>query len=228
VTFQSEEQLAAHVVAWLQEWHWDVYQEVAALTNDAVADIVAVQGPLLYVIECKRSLSLQVIAQAERWRCYANLVSVATPAGRERAQHGFARRHLFEPLGIGWLKVDGPISDSCDGIRERVTPRKHRRTIARLRDALRDEHRTFAKAGNARGSYWTPFQATCREVQAAVSKRPGITMKELVDSIRHHYASTASARNTLAKWIQQGIVEGVEARREGRALRLYPVERDAA
>jgi hypothetical protein len=52
--------------------------------------------------------------------------------------------------------------------------------------------------------------------------QPGIGMKELVDNIETHYSSSKTARSVLAKWIQQGVVKGVRAEFEGRALRLYP------
>jgi len=47
-------------------------------------------------------------------------------------------------------------------------------------------------------------------------------MKQAVDAISHHYASDSTARSSLATWIREGVIDEVEIRREGRALRLYP------
>lgn len=40
----SEIELARPIVPWLQEMHWDVYQEVQCMMYGQVADIVAIQG----------------------------------------------------------------------------------------------------------------------------------------------------------------------------------------
>lgn len=46
----SEVQLGKPIISWLQEMGWEVYQEVQIATYDSVADIVAKQGKLIWVI----------------------------------------------------------------------------------------------------------------------------------------------------------------------------------
>ena len=227
---QKESDLAAPVIEYLQDLRWEVYQEVQTGYAGDIADIVARQGKLLWVIELKKSLSLEVIAQAQIWSRYAHYASVAIPTrtrsrtskGRELADRIMAER------GIGCIKVQGPESYQPEPMvvtRGVVAARLNRKASSdKLRNSLCEEQKTFATAGNSDGKRWTPFQRTCREVLNAVTKKPGLNMKELVDAVDHHYASDAGARAHLAGWIQEGVVDGVEARREGRCLRVYPIQ----
>ena len=64
----SEQDLAAIVVGWLTERGWDVYQEVAIMGK--VADIVAVRGPCVWIVECKVRL--------DRLMSYGGVVDLKT------------------------------------------------------------------------------------------------------------------------------------------------------
>jgi hypothetical protein len=75
MTRRPETDIARPVVAWLQAQGWTVYQEVQH--QGCVADIVAVRGPLLWVIECKAQLGLAVLGQALGWQGHAHAISVA-------------------------------------------------------------------------------------------------------------------------------------------------------
>ena len=225
---QKESDLAPPLISYLTDLRWEVYQEVQCSYAGDIADLVARQGKLLWVIELKRSLSLEVIAQASIWRRYAHYASVAIPVRRtSRTSKG---RQLAEQIvqerGIGILKVQGPESYQPEPsvVTHGVTDAKLNRQAwsDKLRDSLCEEQKTFAVAGNSEGKRWTPFQKTCREVLNVVTKKPGLCMKELVDAVDHHYASDSGARAHLSSWIQEGVVTGVEARREGRYLRIYP------
>jgi hypothetical protein len=44
-----------------------------------------------------------------------------------------------------------------------------------------------------------------------VDRNPcGVTMKQLMSELEHHYSSIASARCAIPKWINQGLVPGVK------------------
>ena len=79
----------------------------------------------------------------------------------------------------------------------------------------------FAEAGTDKGGHWTPFKQTCLEVRAMVTSNPGISAKDLVNSIKHHYKTERSAMGSLAKWTREGVVPGV-ALRNGR---YYPKDK---
>ncbi len=213
--FDSELELAREVVSWLLADDWEVYQEVQIHTHGKVADIVAVRHGIVWIIEAKLSASLSLMEQAIYWLHEAHYVSVAIPQGRTNKVFSDYLRWK----GIGILSV---------GIRTVIQitdPRLLRRpTHKRILKRLTEQHKTFAAAGNADGKRWTPFQQTSRNVQRRVSEEPGITLKKLIDGLEHHYATASSARSSLSKWIQGGVIEGVELRIESGKCRLYSKE----
>ena len=223
----KESDLALAVISYLEDLQWEVFQEVQIGAGGDIADLVARQRHLIWVIELKKSLSLEVIAQAALWTRRAHFASVAVPAPRasRRTKGQWLAEEVLEWKGVGCLHVSEPNSYSEALVQGKVQPRLHRKALASsLRDVLCEEHKTFATAGNAEGRRWTPFQRTCQAVLQAVGRKPGMSIKELVDCIDHHYASDKGARGHLATWIKVGTVAGVEARAEGRSLRVYPIK----
>jgi hypothetical protein len=230
--WEREEDFAATVVAWLRALKWEIYQEVEF--HGSVADIVAVQGPVVWIVETKLCFSAELLWQATQWREFrhacANYVSVAVPTrGRGRE-----RKLVFEQYcrqnGIGVLEAHnhywgyGKESKEQYDFDEAVKPEFLRWPDDRQKfvDRLTEKHKTYAKAGNAKGLRYTPWKATCEAVAEKARENPGISMKECIDGIKHHYSSNSCARNSMAKWIDAGKVEGVRCERQGRLLRLYP------
>lgn len=215
-TKHSEEEIAEQFVIWLQDLGWTVYQEVQRYRGGRVADIVATQGRLIWIIETKTILGLDVMEQAFRWTDHAHFVSVGVPSQRGdiRFKSGMLRH-----LGIGCLTAfrDG---DAWE-VSEEVRPQMQRRLITGLRECLRPEHQTWAKAGNAKGQRYSPFKATCRDVAKFVADNPGSTLKQLIESVPTHYHSTSTARSCLKIWIERGKIDGVTMRRESGQIRLY-------
>ena len=200
----SERELAAKVVAWLVDSHWTVYQEVSC--GSCVADIVATQGPLLWVIECKKALSLAVMEQAHRWRGCGHLISVATPRASRRASGRAFAEWALEQAGIGTISVAG------DFTREETKSRFDRRPsrLDWMRSSLREQQKTYAPAGSAHGGHWTPFKETCDSLRRKLQAEGApMRLKDLIASVRTHYQSPSTARACLRHWIEQGKVGGV-------------------
>lgn len=214
----SEEVLARTVVAWLIDHHWEVFQEVAM--DCGVADIVARQGPLLWVIEAKTSLGLSVIEQAHRWAGLASYRSVAVPW--TRARFGLDLCRMFG-IGVLFVSENEEWSGYNTPVREYVRPALTRRIGTTIAKSLYETQKTWAPAGNANGSRWTPFAQTCRNVAEAVRQRPGLSVKDLIASVETHYATPASARSCVLKWAEAGYIDGVQVRREGRRIGLFPI-----
>lgn len=215
----SEEELAAVVVAWLEALGADVYQEVGLVRGGIRADIVARVRAELWIIETKTSVSLALIEQAMERRRFAHRVYIAAPAYKA---HGGIE--LCRELGIGVLDVSlGVPGCTWDVPRvvELVPSRRWNSRPVSLAAKLRPEHKTHARAGSASGGHWTPFVAACEQLAARVraSGPGGIALKEAIAS-RHHYASVAGARSSLATWVRAGRLAGVRIERG----RLYATE----
>jgi hypothetical protein len=215
----NEADLARKVVSWLQDYQWEVYQEVQVASYDRIADIVATQGPLLWVIECKTSLGLSVMEQAYYWLGHANYISVAVPSRNNYSREGYFVTRLLTGLGIGSICVrssgDQPVFQG------EAKQRLFRKTSHLLRNALVEAHKSFAEAGNAHGRRWSPFKETCAKIYAYVKQHPGCSIGDVVKNIETHYHTPSTAKSCLSKWINQGIVPGVESKTEGRRNKLY-------
>jgi len=94
----------------------------------------------------------------------------------------------------------------------------------RLMGRLTEAQKTFARAGNAEGRRWTPFQQTCHDLARYVAHNPGCLLKDAIDNVPTHYVSVSTARSCLRIWIGEGKVRGVRMERYGRKLRLFTTD----
>jgi len=223
--FATEAEMAKIVVSWLADDGWEVYQEVEPPRCHATADIVATRGRILWIIECKRSMSIDLLAQARDWRGWGHRVSVAVPALRmSHGRRAFLHR-IMDDHGIGWLSVQQPRSRYAAQapVKELLRPGFMRRLRStRMQNCLTERHKTFAEAGNAKGLRWTPFKATCEKLVQVAKANPGILLGDLLKQITHHYASDTSAKAQISRLSREGVIKGIEVRKEGRRLRVYP------
>jgi len=221
----KETDITKPLIRWLNAHQWEVYQEVQLYRGGGIADIVATQGKLVWVVEVKTGLTTSVVAQAMWWIDEAHYVSVATPE-RRHTKGRIVLEQYMRWKGIGWINADCHSYGGkkyFDEVTEQIRARLHRGALVRsLRDALCDAHKTFAEAGNANGKRWTPFQETARKVVESVKANPGCNLKFLVEAVDHHYASTQAFKTHIAGYIRSGVIKGIEIREDGRKLRFYP------
>ena len=215
-TFAREVDLACVVVAWLRDQHWDVYQEVQTHRAGMRADIVAVQGRIVWVIETKLTLGFSVIGQAAEWTHYAHYVSAAVPKAKRRSSNSVAIHAALTTLGIGLLLVSPERDRWTAGVEETMPTPLHRKALVSvLRDALTEGHKTFAAAGNADGRFYSPFQETCLRLRRYLKEHGSVPIGQAIESIDHHYRRTSTAKGCLVKWIDLGKVRGVRINRDG-------------
>ena len=231
--FRNEEELAADVVAWLTDQGWDVYEEVQAHSQGPRADIVAIRSTIVWVVECKMSFGLDVIAQANGWAWHAIAVSVAVPSlvrppgvyGPPRRSRQFAES-VCRQNGVGVIHVK-PLESAGEWDRGEwgyIAPAFRRVRRSPLRNAVHNEHKRF-RAGNANAEYHTPWRATCEELARVVRDAPGLTIKDALTKMRgHHYATDANARASLVKWARLQKVRGVRLDKSERPYRFYPAD----
>lgn len=222
---ETEVELARPIVAWLLDLGWEVFQEVCGWSASSApsgprADIVARRGRVLWVIEVKRSLDLTVLGQAHIWKRRAHRVSVAVPFRRDSTGRDFA---LLAAAGDGiGVLVARHVYDGEIKVVEHLRPELRRRVLG---IELVESQKTWAEAGNAEGKRWSPFKQTCKLVREVVEQTPGLTIREVVDRVDHHYASVASARGSLLTWARAGRLDGVKVLGGTKTtghLRLYP------
>ncbi len=202
---RSEQDIAKQVIALLSEWHYDIYQEVDG--PGGRCDIVAVQGKILWAIECKVRFNLAVVEQAHNWLGRAHFVSVAAPGRPSR----FLAR-VCRDYGIGILEAG--YSEAAEIFRPRFT-----RRIKPLR--LYDEQKTFCPAGSSE-SYFTPFKRTRDGIIACVTNNPGIEFSALLKTVEHHYRTLSTAKSCISKYIERGVIPGLRTEIVNRKLCIFP------
>jgi hypothetical protein len=220
----SEQQLASVVVESLRADGWKVYQEVSMGYAEPTHDIVAVRPGIFWLIECKTSLSLDVIGQAAAvW--YATLRSVAVPKIKRRPfeKPPFAYR-VCGAFGVGVLRVGHERYGAS--VSQVVQPRFNRIGSVGARQwegRLSDDRANFCAAGTKGGGYWTPWKETMQQVERYVATNPGCTIKDVVNTYGPmHYASTNGFANGIRVALKRGWVERIRLDDDATPWRLYP------
>lgn len=196
---------------WLEERGYLVYPEVCY--GGARADIVATNHPVVTVVELKTSLSLDVIAQAVRWRGTANYVYVGVP----KPQKGFDRYvlNLLRREGVGLLTVDVNrwYSDILCRHDSYCIPILNRKPATKLRGVLSEHHlKMDIKGGNAGGGYLTPYKGTIIGVQKFLKENKGWrTMDEILKHCNTHYSTpkpslSKSLRDFEHEWCEASVI----------------------
>lgn len=187
---KKEIDLAAKIVGWLNEQHWDVYQEVQFGYGGCVADIVAVRNKILWIIETKTRYGFDVLEQATRWAVHYR--SIGIPSSRNNRDYGVAK----------WYYRVGVIEVSDYGIEEIIKPplfAKNHNVATRYLSQLTELHKTFALAGSRNG-HLTPYRQTMIDVQKFIMGHSGCTVKDIFTGLgRMHYSSATSFKGNLIK-----------------------------
>ncbi len=208
----KEIELAKRVIAYLEDHKWDVYQEVQSRQFGKVADIVAVQNNVVWIIECKTNFGLKVLEQANNWYGYANYISIATPPNKTNK--------FIEDFMI--YKGIGHISITEYDYYEKIKPYLNRKAYTKkVLSILNEKHKTFAEAGNNERKHFTPFQNTVLEIQRVVKNKQGILFNDLIKEINHHYKTSSTAKSCLKQWIETGVIKNIFIRKEDNLLRVY-------
>jgi len=222
----SETEVAAPIVTYLQEHHWEVFQEVRfGGPGEPVADIVGrLQSPsgltLIWVIEAKTSLNIDLLSQAVAWIRHANFVSIVTPNVRQ----SYRARDLIEWIlsyhGIGRFTY-GQYGSTHEAIPTSLH-RLPKKTIQRWDKYLAVARKGTAPAGSAHGGYGTPFKETCRHLLHYVTYHPGCGLKEAIEAIPHHYSRHSTAVSSIRHWLYAHKIPGVKIEFEKGKIRLFP------
>lgn len=202
------------VTAWLSSLGWECYPEAQFHTGGERADIVAVRGPLIWIVECKTSMSLQLLSQGHRWVGRAHYVSVAS---NSRSGRSAAAGVFCQYFGIGLFLT--ALGDASEIIRPRLN-RIPPRVASKLRDRLHPDMKRYEPGSTAGSGYSTPWRRTMDDARSFITRHPGCTTKEIIDGIKHHYHTATSAVGSVRHWLARD--ESVRAEAAGRTFRWYP------
>lgn len=220
----TERDVAAEIAAWAEADGWDTFHEVTIPGGPRRVDLVCTRPhsllprvPVVMAIECKLQLSWALCAQAIRWKPQADYVYVAVPYSEPDEGRLLAFRTAEQFFKVGVLETG-----HTPAVRVAApAPCLSRDDL--LLNALRPEHKEWARGGSPGGGQYTPMQATLRNMSAFVKGigPVGCRIEEVVDGITHHLRTRGGAIGLLHKMASDGDVPGV---RVGWKRRLYPTE----
>ncbi len=215
----AEEVRVGRVVGpFLRNLDFDVYQEVSFGRNRQRPDMVARRGRETWVVECKATCSLRVVAQAIYWLGRSNRVAIATPRSHRSLTGSIC--HILKAVGVGWLSV--AFTETNASLTELQGSPFTRKTCVQWDRVLKEEQKTWCEAGSQGGIY-SPFAVTRNSVLSTVKNSPGISLSNLILSLegKHHYQSDDAARKAIPHWIRKGVIKGIRIFKEKGELRLY-------
>lgn len=248
VPFDNEADLARHVVTWLESEGFEVFQEVRPYEGGRRADIVAVRGEEVWVVETKMRLSFEVLSQCEGWKLKANIVAAAVPIAKPGAlgdgydaslRASYRKRRadyansVANRLGVSvircrlttpWHSHDEPAPEPVFKAELSLCEPATVMPAQSMREHLREEHKTWGVAGSTDNGYYTPYKATVKRLQALVKERGRVSVREAVETIEHHYGNDRSARGCLSRLARHFNIDHVSVETEGRSPVFVYVE----
>lgn len=196
----KESDIAQICVNYLETKGYTVYKEVTMNGKGGRrADIYGTMGDISIIVEAKMSFSLKVIEQAYNWRVNANRAYICIPkpkrSGRKSFNFGLK---VCKELGIGVITVDYNMQD-CNIELESNYHENIKRPV--LYDAQKN-----SVAGNDESKFHSAFKETCLNFDKYMIDKDNIKLSEIIDNIKHHYASKVSAQSSLKKMIELNIL----------------------
>lgn len=192
----KETDLAQWADAWLRWQGFETWYEVNVISGRA--DIIACRGSVLWIVECKVSLSLEFVMQLyDRLGNKCNGVLGVVPGRRSYDQ---VARRLLAPQGIGLLNASPRSSKMV------LWPQLRRLDSSKLRESLRDEHRRGVPGSQS--EYWTPFKSLVEELQATL--KPGLLADAAKLKCISNYKDRAPSaqRQALTSYLRSGLIPG--------------------
>lgn len=214
----KEIELAEPVVEWLKSQNWNVYQEVQFRHMGGVADIVAERHGILWIVETKTALSIEVLNQASAWTVHFR--SVAVPKAKRDSKRDY--RVARDYYGVGVIEVT---NHSVDETLRPPLYLRHHKMAKRMLCQLTDLHKTFCKAGSKGGGHLTPYKLTMMEVRRTIEKHPGCTVEELFEIHGSmHYANKSSFKGNILKCLDDFERDWCRIDKTTKPFRLYVSE----
>jgi len=201
---RSETDLATFFIKYLNENGYEnVYKEVFSTkyNNSRPIDIVVDIRGLIHGVECKISLTLNVICQALYNLSYCNYSSICVFKANWKNYELITTQKILKQLGLGFYCVDK------NGNVEKIIEPVLRRGKSPLK--LYEEQKE-SLAGSKTTKRVTEFSMTCTALVNYVKSHEGCTLKEAVYQIKHHYSKATIATTCLAKMIALNVVKEIE------------------
>lgn len=206
----SEKEIAKIVIDHFESLGFETYKEVTERGGRPRADIIAVKDDKYIVIECKTSMNLKLMEQAYYWTDKSHETYICIPITKRSTRSKFFAYNMCRDYGIGVLEVYPKTNSLVERVKSSTTKNPD---LPKLY-----EQQKSSVAGVSSGDFVTPFKITCGKLVDYVKENGPVMLKTAVENIEHHYASNNSAKNSLHKMINIGVISELEIYRESRKI----------
>ena len=131
----------------------------------------------------------------------------------------------LKKFNIGLLFVSDPTVPGIEKPVEQpyeptfIVDAHHAAATYKLREWLKPEHKTMAKAGTSGAGIVTPFRLTALRLTQIVRDTGGwMLLRDALVLAKSHYKSINGGTASMADMIAKGIVTGLEIKRDGRRV----------
>lgn len=234
--FNTEAELATHVIEWLGKQGWTVHQEVMITGSGRTADIVAEKDNKIWIVECKNSFTESVLEQCYMHGRYCHYVSAAVPGSKKRNYYSssikmsIVKKHFIKSHGIGLIVVDKGYKN--EGIvRESIKPKYQRmfnnyptrkqfiNNIKNVKNKFHLLHQN-ATAGGA-GAQVTDYNITMYKVREYISKNGPTDPLTIAKNIKHHYSNNSGCKQGIMRGIDNNWIPGLEKKIESKNAVIF-------
>lgn len=196
----KESELAEIFIDWFNDGEgYEVYPEVPV--PGGVIDFVATDGTIYIGCEVKRSLGMICLEQCHRRKPYFHYVYACV----EHTRRMNFKTMMARQLDIGVIIVGNPESE-YRSIRENVKPKLNRKASPPdLKEYMKES------TAGSQSDRVTAFGHTVKQIERALSRNNGrMHIDDVLEAVDYHYSSISSAKSSLRKWINQGVIEGID------------------
>jgi len=216
----KETDLGKTIIEWLEKNRpdWKIYQELSP-RGGKVADIVCVLKDLIWIIELKTTLSLNVIRQAYKWDVdFRTIAFPRVESDSASNNHQFWIGYLGKEMNISSMTVSksGHVQTHYLGEYSSIFVKHSVRydlnntqshwisTKKRLFDLINTGLvDNYGVAGTRGGGYWTRYKQSMLEIKEYLAKNPKSSGKQIIDALGSlHYAHERSALQCICRNLQ--------------------------
>ena len=201
----KENDLAKIGKEWIESKGYEVYSEVLHHIGTKRADMICVKDDYYINIETKMSMNLTLFEQTFFWKDKVHESYLLIPSKRKINWFGI---QLAKDLGVGILIyrrgeiIEHTSSSVC---KNPDLPQLY-------------EQQKNSNPGTKEGGYVTPFKITKELLIEYIKENDECSLLNAIKNIDHHYSSNYSAKKSLHKLINIGVVEKLEIFRKGKEV----------
>ena len=191
----KESELAKHFIDYFKP-AYDIYQEVPA--GGGIVDIVATDGQIVIGCEVKTSFGLTVMEQAYKRRQNFHYTYICVPYSKVNWNF---RESIIRRYGIGLLVYS---EDFRYKVRENVDAKINRHACTPdLKEYMKES------VAGSQSERVTVFGNTVNKIRRYLKLHGDSHIKDVLNNIEYHYNTMSTAKSSIRKWINRGIITGI-------------------